>query len=466
MDFDQARIDALVARPSESLNVEIKRWINPDEADGTAKIARAALALRNRNGGSIIIGFDNQTLQPDVANEPPNIHELFHHDNIQALISRYASELFEVAVAYGHRDGREYPVIVVPSGVKSAVAAKRDLVDAANTLIRFGDVYFRTLSANGTPSTAVAKPQDWPEIFEICFNNREADIGGFIRRQLAGHDLASILAALAGLNIGRPPPSQLMDRTVALLDDGRRRFEESIEARNLDADARGVIGRGSWQVALMIDPALNNRLPDQAFFQTIAASNPQYTGWPVWLDSRGFVDRDSHPIVRDRAWQAFIVSLRGGWSRHIDFLRFDPRGEFYLWRILQDDVLPDRVHPGTALDPILVILRVAEAIAVGQALANALGCDRENTRLGFAFRWTGLRGRRLEPWANPVVPINAFGESHEDAITTFVELSLDSAIGPFVDAAVRGLFVVFGGYRLPLETIEHWVQRLIQRQLP
>ena len=166
----------------------------------------------------------------------------------------------------------------------------------------------------------------------------------------------------------------------------------------------------------------------------------------------------------DGAWQALIVSLEAR-SRHIDFLRFVPSGEFYLWRNLQDDGAPDRIDPGTALDPIIAILRVAEAIAVGQAFANALGCNRENTRLGFVFRWTGLRGRRLEPWTNPAVIINAFGDSHEDIFTSFVELSLDSAIGPFVDAVVRELFVVFAGYRLPPEAIEHWVQRLIERRL-
>ncbi len=31
MEIDQSRIDDLVARPSESLNVEFKRWINPAE---------------------------------------------------------------------------------------------------------------------------------------------------------------------------------------------------------------------------------------------------------------------------------------------------------------------------------------------------------------------------------------------------------------------------------------------------
>ena len=56
---DQRRIDELVARPSESSNLEIKRWIDPNQPEGIAKIARAALGLRNKNGGFLVIGFDD-----------------------------------------------------------------------------------------------------------------------------------------------------------------------------------------------------------------------------------------------------------------------------------------------------------------------------------------------------------------------------------------------------------------------
>jgi hypothetical protein len=49
-------------------------------------------------------------------------------------------------------------------------------------VIRVGDVYCRTLNANGTASTAIAQPTDWRDIFDRCFENREADIGRFLRR--------------------------------------------------------------------------------------------------------------------------------------------------------------------------------------------------------------------------------------------------------------------------------------------
>ena len=164
MDVDHKAIQELVGRLAEGLNVEVKNWISPDDPQGVAKIVRAVLALRNRNGGYLVIGFDNGTLQPDIANRPTDVRKEYPHiDKIQGLISRFSYQLFEVAVSFPELDGREYPVIFVPVGVQWPVAAKADLDDSGKKLVEFGDVYCRTLSANGTPSTAVARPQDSPD---------------------------------------------------------------------------------------------------------------------------------------------------------------------------------------------------------------------------------------------------------------------------------------------------------------
>src|SRR5271168_4813738 len=87
------------------------------------------------------------------------------------------------------------------------------------------------------------------------------------------------------------------------------------------------------------------------------------------LIPRNFQDRAQAPNVIDKAWQALIVSLETGWFKHIDFSRLDPFGNFYLFRVLEDD-LTDKVRRGTALDVIMVVIRVAEAIAVGLNFAR------------------------------------------------------------------------------------------------
>src|ERR1700722_13853864 len=94
MNIEKSVVDALINRPSENLDVEIKRWIDPTTTLGIEKIVKGALALRNRNGGYLVVGFEDKTLLPDVPNELANSKVLFHPDAIQAMISRFASDTF------------------------------------------------------------------------------------------------------------------------------------------------------------------------------------------------------------------------------------------------------------------------------------------------------------------------------------------------------------------------------------
>src|SRR5258706_10906285 len=100
MKTPQSRIDDLVARPSEGLPVEIKSWIDPASPEGFAKIVRACLAMRNQNGGFLVIGFNDKTLQLETSGRPQNLREVFHTDKIQQIVTRHAFESFEVEVAF------------------------------------------------------------------------------------------------------------------------------------------------------------------------------------------------------------------------------------------------------------------------------------------------------------------------------------------------------------------------------
>jgi hypothetical protein len=459
-------IESFIDRPSEGLSREIKAWLDPASPQGIQKIVTACFALRNRNGGFLLIGFNNQTLQPERAGVPPNVETAFHVDVIQGLITRYASHPFEVAVGFGRRGGLTFPVIKVEDGVRSPVAVKSTYNDPSSgrPLLTEGDVYFRTLRSNGTPSSARALWRDWPDIVEICFENREADIGRFLRRHL-GSDAVHRFVGIADAT--RPT---LRDRAIELLSEGRRYFEQDFQDRSssgaLTREEVDKIQRGTWNVALVIEPKHDDARATQAVLNAIATSNPNYTGWPIWLDSRGFTDQSAAPRSVAGAWQAFIASFGSGISDHFDFWRIDPKGFFYLRRTLQDD-LTDRVTPLTQFDVLLATIRTAEAIAVGLSLAKALGWD-ESATLGFGFEWTRLRGRTLSSWVNPLVLMNPGRTAHDDSVQTFVEVPAGtphSAIAPYVDAALSDLFMVFGGYECPSEVSEHWVRRLVERRL-
>jgi hypothetical protein len=120
------------------------------------------------------------------------------------------------------------------------------------------------------------------------------------------------------------------------------------------------------------------------------------------------------------------------------------------------------------LDFALVILRTAEAIAVGMAFAGALGCDPGTTVLEFAFRWKGLQGRTLSSWANPSRYLSAGHISAQDIVlcrTTVPLISAPEAIAGYTYSAVSSLFEVFGGFTPAKSVVEDLVARLLERRL-
>src|SRR5262249_15544332 len=126
---------------------------------------------------------------PDESNVPSDARATFQIDQIQRIVGQFSSEMFSIEVQFGERDGGLYPVISVPPGVRTPVAAKRDLGPPGKLLIRDHAVYVRSLSSNNTVSSSEARRGDWDRLVQICFDNREADIGAFVRRHLTALNL-------------------------------------------------------------------------------------------------------------------------------------------------------------------------------------------------------------------------------------------------------------------------------------
>jgi hypothetical protein len=455
MDISKARLDSLVSRLCEGLNVEIKTWIDPKADESIAKITKAVIALYNRNGGYLIIGFDNKTLLPDQLGAPDDVKAAFHVDVIQGIVSKYSSISIEIQVGFVELQELLYPVIAVPQGVTVPAAATKDLhgQDRKKPLIREDTVYFRTLGSNGTPSTSAIKAADWRDLLEICFDNREADIGRFLRRQL-GNVGANIFSSV----LNSPT---LEDRTRSVLQEGERSRERSIEARKLDPTAQALLQKGTWEVALVFDPPRDIEDSTKDFLTKVESANPEYTGWPAWLVSSNFRNVDDRPYKHETAWESLVLSSS---LDHLDFYRMHARGQFYQSRILSDD-LTSKVTPGTALDPRLAVYFVAEVFAVGLRFAEAFDFDTD-AKLGFMFRWNGLRGRHIDHWVDSGF-YSPHGETREDSIESYVEVPADtpaSSIAPFVQRATARLLGSFAGFELKSDAIEIEVNRLLKRK--
>jgi hypothetical protein len=464
MEIDLERIQELIQQPQESLSVELKAWIDPDQPEGIAKIVKTCLALRNHGGGYMVIGFDNDTLKPLLDSAPSNARQIFHIDKIQGMVAKYSSDPFEVTVEFPKRDGQDFPVIIIPTGVKTPVAAKSDLSQNGNYLIRVDTVYVRSLSSNNTPSTTQAKSKDLNRLIEVCFDNREADIGRFIRRHLSSIGIEQLNSLSTAFTENLKPKVSNEDLLKEYIQESEQHYEQALKNRPAPLPEHGA-----WEVGLILQGEVPPHSTNQEFLNLLRSSNPDYTGWPVWLDSRRF-GNENYPYVIDGSWEVLLIFLRDGLSNTVDFIRLHPKGKFFLRRALKDDMESTNRSPQalTALDFGLTIWQTAEAIAVGIAFAKSMGCLPEETTLAFAFKWTKLKGRKMSSWARSnFYPIPSIHSAYQDEVITFVNVPLDtslSAISQYVNQAVKPLFEIFGGFTLSEDSIEDITRNLIERR--
>jgi len=465
MKIDEAYLKELVDRQTESLNIEFKRWIDPKSPEGISKIIKACIAMRNNNGGFFFIGFDEESRQPDIDNTPTqDVRELFNLDDIQSIVSRYAYPQFEIDIRFVEKDGREYPVVCIEEGIRTPVATKSELRDSRGNklLIKQNTVYVRTLKSNGTPSTSEATYQDWEKLTYICFENREADIGRFVRRHLSNVDKTVLQSLFSNIiDISQTRSESYEELAVGLLDNGKKRFEVAVKEKYSEQ----LPEHGSWEVGCVINSHDQKYSANQSFLNLLSSSNPSYTGWPIWLDSRGFNNPAAHPYVYENAWEACLVSLKGEWSNHIDFWRLDPHGYFYLYHTLEDDI-KSSIEPLKFLDFGLPIWRVGEAFAVGLAFAQAMGYEVENTNLTFSFRWAQLQNRVLTSWADRSRSVWERTATQNLVLST-VNLPLStplSALYQYVDMATKPLYQIFDGFELSTSVVEELTKKMLGRK--
>lgn len=465
LDADQANF--LIRTLSETRSTEVKRWFDPSEPEGKAKLVKGCHALRNYDGGSLVIGFDDETMQPDLDHSPAEVRSTFHADTLQEIVTHYSSMPFDVEVYYPELEGRTYVVIAVPQGILIPVAVKRDLFNAkGRALLTTNDLYFRTLNANNRVSSAKITHGDLPELVRLCFNNREADIGAFVRRHLVGLTADSLGALAALLGHASTPAPSIEDEIRALLDDGENRYEQRVCERGLSMPPHGAM-----EVALILSGTVPYHPNDKEFLRLLDTSNPDLTGWPIWLNSEGFDDPNSRPYVLDGGWEALLADLKGTFiSKYIDFMRKEPKGRFYLRRGLRDDLSIEgqQPPPNTVLDFGLAILRVAETIAVGRAFARAMGCSEEGTTLEFGFRWKGMKGRTLSSWAQPGRSLSMRRTSVQDEIICFVSVPLIGAPETTIDhthTVISPLFSLFDGFEISRLVVDDLVTKLLERRL-
>lgn len=221
-----------IENPREAFVCELKPWIDIEKNKyDKVKIAKACLALKNNNGGVLLVGLtDDGQLDKLPSGYSPD--KIFTQDKIQSMVSYYSAKLFEVDVHLVELCEPERAcvvAIVVPGGIRTPIMCKKDSPLRMSPEVKIGTIYTRTLGSNGTVSSAPATQQDLENISISCFDNRTIDIGKFLRTHLTEDNINILARVTAELDVNK---SERMNRNTSLDKFAIESFEKFNETLN------------------------------------------------------------------------------------------------------------------------------------------------------------------------------------------------------------------------------------------
>ena len=456
-DLDRKQAEALLNSPSEKISCELKSWLNLDDLAHKVKLIKAIFALRNADGGYIIIGLDDKNAQPS-AHPPENPRKKYHVDTIQALITTYASITFNIEIEYPEREGVSYPIIIVPSGVQVPVSVKKEItVPGGKCLLPKGTVLFRTLRANSSISSSAAEPDDWRQIMEICFNNREADLGGFIRRHLLSADFPRILQEI-GIRSNEENHPSLENECRSFLNICSQYMVDMEKDRQLNPLPKNF---GWVQIGAVFNTALNDVLPSYDFLTRAFSSVPPYSH-ELWMDGR---ISNQRPMMVNSGWNS-LIDLPRYWDLR-EFSRLDPSGKFYIKRPIIDDASARArgFQAGTQFNIRDNISIISQFIASILVFSKMLTRNIDGYQIGLLIEYDGLKNRRLlSPGIFDVHSIYP-RISNTESFSKFVEFpanTIPSNITSIVYNIVKDLFVIFDGVSVEISQVEKEVRESLK----
>lgn len=396
------QLERLVAQPQEALEVELKGWLDLDSREAQADLAKALIALANSGGGFVVIGFTEQEGRVDPAPGRPAKFEMYSQDRIAGIVERYAEPTFQCEVRQVRRvvDGELYPVIAVPGEHRVPIRAKRSGPDGRH--LQEQTYYIRR---PGPKSEAPQTAREWDELMGRCVRAARDELLDAIRGVLTGGAAIATAATQA-------------EALEAWLTESLARWEEV--RPNLQPASQERARHGWYAVAYVLDGEFEATTPPQ-LLEILRVVRGTETGWPAWIVMDGADDR---PQLRGNVIES---TIEGGavFPGDIDFWRADTSGRMFLVRGFDEDGGHSRREPGTAIDFVLPIWRVGEALLHPTRLAARLGDAGAAAELGVI--WHGLRGRHLVASERRRF-FHTRGPAQEDDVSTRIRIANVSRI--------------------------------------
>lgn len=449
MTLSRERLADLLIDPHESLDCEVKNWLDLQSSnDDKATFAKAALAIANQGGGFILLGLvETDTGVVEAENRPATL-DSYNQDLLNGIVQNYCDPPFHCAVHFvPNPAGAIFPIVIIPGGHRVPIRARR--AGPNGNTVQNNAIYIRKPGPRSeTPQSA----QDWDDLLARCLRNRRDEMFDQIRDLITG----------AVPQVELPPEPARLDEWIT---SSLARWGGLIAGLPDNVGPRLPYGRYYMAYEIIGEPRQITpaQVPD-----LLRASVVRHTGWPpFWYPTRAGIvpypiegavecwlggDPETPPEQRDAASS--------------DFWRIHPAGLAFLLRGYDEDGINAKqsssspVQPASAFDVVLPVWRIGEGLLHARSLAANL-FDGPTT-IRFVASYEGLAGRSLASitnrrhiWEDRIC--------HQDSITlrTHIDtLAIDSNLPEIIHPLLSPLYALFDFFELPMQLVVDEITRM------
>jgi hypothetical protein len=256
------RLDDLVARPRESLDVELKPWLDLRDEGDRANLAHALLAVANHGGGFVVLGFAEHDGKWTAAPGEPEGADRYCQDTVNEIVKKYADPAFHCEAHHvygGHTVARM--VIVVPGEHRVPVRARAAGPD--NRHVKLNTYYIRR---PGPESAPVQTAAEWERLIQRCVRAAKDELVDMLRAAMFGAPTASA-----------PTTSE---RLTEWIGSSKSRLDALVK-KHLSDEEPGRYARGVWTFSYALEEPVDLTLP--ALMDMMRRAHAPVTGWPAFL---------------------------------------------------------------------------------------------------------------------------------------------------------------------------------------
>ncbi len=372
-DIQQQRRLDILANPTETLKIECKSWLDLNDNHHKAVIAKAAIALANSDGGTIVFGvFEDNSAGGRLTCEPkPTDLSRYTSDVIGSAINKYADPDIGFNLEFeNHPDtGEEYAFVEIAGGTQQPIFAKKGY----NGVIKKRACYIRKPG----PKSEEPNNLEWRDLLNRCV------------RANSDRLLDSIRTIIDGRPMDTTPTKSEENKLREFMAASKARWQERLN--EVDDDDVARLSRGYWVFAFSI--------VDGVTWQTLNdLRRALEEARPAGLRHRLFNDtgwRDGAPYAAEEgsieAWTGHPSEGQYRDPYSCSFWRASLGGEFYHLEGFFEDS-DHRYGPGTRFYVDLSIQLHVMMLKLAARIATLVG---EEAEIVICSELTGLKGRCL-----------------------------------------------------------------------